>query len=60
MMPITHGIRALIHQNVDSGKLLAAARKEGMRTLRESGVEKISQGQTTIAEVLRVTMRDAF
>jgi len=60
MMPITPAIRALVHEHVDSGKLLAAARKEGMRTLRESGVEKISQGLTTIAEVLRVTIRDAF
>jgi type II secretory ATPase GspE/PulE/Tfp pilus assembly ATPase PilB-like protein len=57
-MPVTPGIRDLIHSGVSHGDLLKAARREGMRTLRESGVEKVSRGLTTIAEVLRVTMRD--
>ena len=49
---------ALIRGGADQGAILAAARKEGMRTLRESGVQKVLRGVTTVAEVLRVTMRD--
>ena len=59
MMPITAELRALIHGGADQGEIGAAARKQGMRTLRESGVLKVLRGETTIAEVLRVTMGDA-
>jgi type II secretory ATPase GspE/PulE/Tfp pilus assembly ATPase PilB-like protein len=51
-------MRSLIHSHAVHGELMEAARKEKMRTLRESGLEKVSQGLTTIEEVLRVTMRD--
>jgi type II secretory ATPase GspE/PulE/Tfp pilus assembly ATPase PilB-like protein len=58
MMPITPALRTLIHRGADQAEILAAARKEGMRTLRESGVQKVVRGMTTVAEVLRVTMGD--
>ncbi len=58
MMPITPGLRALIHSGADQGAIMVAARKEGMRTLRESGVQKVLRGVTTLEEVLRVTMGD--
>jgi type II secretory ATPase GspE/PulE/Tfp pilus assembly ATPase PilB-like protein len=58
MMNVTPAVSQLIYRGEDHGVLLAAARREGMRTLRESGVEKVSRGITTISEVLRVTMRD--
>jgi len=53
------GLRALISGDADQSAIFAAARREGMRTLRESGVQKVLRGVTTVAEVLRVTMRDA-
>jgi general secretion pathway protein E len=59
MMPVTPALRALIHGGADQGAILAAARREGMRTLREAGIQKVVRGITTVAEVLRVTMRDA-
>ena len=31
---------------------------EGMRTLRDDGWQKVMDGQTTIEEILRVTMSD--
>ena len=31
------------------------ARREGMRTLREDGAERVLEGQTTIEEIMRVT-----
>ncbi len=58
LMGVSPGVRNLIHRGADHSSLLAAARKEGMHTLRESGIRKISNGITSIAEVLRVTMRD--
>jgi general secretion pathway protein E len=60
LMKVSPGIRTLVHQHADHGVLLATARKEGMRTLRESGIDKVSRGLTTIAEVHRVTMRDTI
>ena len=59
LMEVTPALRTLIGGSADQGAILAAARKEGMRTLRESGVQKVLRGITTVAEVLRVTMRDA-
>ena len=35
-----------------------AARKDGMRTLREEGILKVIEGVTTVAEALRVTQED--
>jgi general secretion pathway protein E len=58
LMPVTPALRALIHGGADQGEILAAARKEGMRTLRDAGVQKVLRGATTVAEVLRVTMQN--
>jgi general secretion pathway protein E len=43
----------------DSNIIKEAARKDGMRTLREDGWLKVRQGMTTISEVLRVTQEEA-
>ena len=40
---------------MDSNVIKREARKEGMRTLREDGAQKVLQGETTIEEILRVT-----
>ena len=40
------------HMNLDH--LRRQSMKEGMRTLRLSGAQKVAAGDTTIAEVLRV------
>ena len=45
-------------QNVDSATLKKEAMKHGMRTLRDDGARKVMLGETTIAEVLRVTQDD--
>ncbi len=55
MMPITDEIRKLIMQNADAGVLTQAARRNGMRNLREDGWMKIRDGVTTVEEVMRVT-----
>jgi type II secretory ATPase GspE/PulE/Tfp pilus assembly ATPase PilB-like protein len=55
MMELNDEIRKLIMNNEDAGVLTKAARRNGMRNLREDGWMKISTGVTTVAEVLRVT-----
>ena len=54
-MPVTERLRGLIAKQTSSIKLLEAAREEGMRTLREAAIEKVQQGVTTVAEMVRVT-----
>jgi general secretion pathway protein E len=55
LMPFTEGIRRLTQAGADADAIRAKAREEGMRTLRESAVEKLLKGVTTYQEVLRVT-----
>ncbi|MBF0608916.1 MAG: type II secretion system ATPase GspE [Candidatus Magnetobacterium sp. LHC-1] len=55
LMTIDHDVRKLIMANADSAQLRNAARHAGMKTLLESGKDKVSRGMTTIAEILRVT-----
>ena len=51
-------IRDLILKRARESEIKAAARKEGMRTLREDGMIKVVQGVTSLEEVLRVTVAD--
>ncbi len=55
MMEMNNELRRLIMENQDASVLTAAARKGGMRTLREDGWLKVKQGVTSASEVLRVT-----
>jgi general secretion pathway protein E len=55
MMDVTDEIRKLIMGNADAGVLTRAARKNGMRNLREDGWRKIEDGVSTVEEVMRVT-----
>jgi type IV pilus assembly protein PilB len=48
--------RELIMQQASTAVLRAEARKRGMRTLRESGLLAIYEGQSTIDEVVRETI----
>jgi general secretion pathway protein E len=55
MMELNDEIRQRIMRNEDASLLTAAARRNGMRTLREDGWQKIRFGRTTPDEVIRVT-----
>lgn len=55
---MTESVRALIYDNANEDELRACALKEGMVSLRESGIRKILDGSTTIKEVLRITMEN--
>jgi general secretion pathway protein E len=55
MMDINEEVRRLIMNDTDAGVLTQAARRNGMRSLREDGWWKIREGVTTVEEVMRVT-----
>ncbi len=55
VMPLSAEIKTLIHEQTDLTKLRKQGIKDGMKTLRISGAQKIAAGMTTIEEVLRVT-----
>lgn len=55
LMPFTEAIRKLTLSDADVDAIRVKAREEGMRTLRESAVDKLLKGITTYQEVLRVT-----
>jgi len=55
VLTVTDRIRDLILAGESSDVIAEAARAEGMTTLRDSGLCKVSEGVTTIEEVLRVT-----
>jgi type IV pilus assembly protein PilB len=52
-------MRDMIIRNASTEELREAARRNGMVTLRESGMESIFIGQTTADEVIRETILDA-
>jgi type IV pilus assembly protein PilB len=54
VMPIGDGLRRLILEKGSADDMRDHARGEGMRVLREDGLEKIREGVTSVAEVLRV------
>jgi type IV pilus assembly protein PilB len=54
VMPITDQLRRLILDQASADEMRTKAREEGMRTLREDGLEKIKAGDTSVPEVLRV------
>lgn len=54
---ITEQIREMIHERVTADQLERAAREDGMTTMLEHGLERVHLGETTVEEILRVTMR---
>ncbi|MCC6345136.1 MAG: type II/IV secretion system protein [Bryobacterales bacterium] len=55
MMELNDELRRLIMGNADASVLTEAARRNGMRNLREDGWLKVKLGVTTAEEVTRVT-----
>jgi len=55
LMELNDELRTLILAKADAMQLTAAARRNGMRNLREDGWMKVPLGLTTAQEILRVT-----
>jgi general secretion pathway protein E len=58
LLPATSEMCKVIVQRADAGTIRNLAVQSGMRLLREDGWEKVRQGVTTLAEVLRVTREE--
>ncbi|MBI5286946.1 MAG: type IV-A pilus assembly ATPase PilB [Deltaproteobacteria bacterium] len=58
VMPLVEGLKELILSGASAAELKREVIRQGMKTLRMSGITKIKEGVTTIEEVVRVTMAD--
>ena len=58
LLNLTDQIRELILDRKPSSEVARAAREEGMTTLRESAVERVRDGITTLREINKVTFID--
>ncbi|MCR9118316.1 MAG: pilus assembly protein PilB, partial [bacterium] len=57
-MEMSDHIRELIMQGASTDQLREAASERGMVTLRDSGLELMYEGTTTLEEVVRETVVD--
>jgi type IV pilus assembly protein PilB len=58
VMRFSESLKEMVLQGASTAELKAAAIKNGMATLRASGIKKVLEGMTTPEEVMRVTMGD--
>jgi general secretion pathway protein E/type IV pilus assembly protein PilB len=59
-MLVTPEIRAMILERTSAGQIRKVAAQQGMMSLREDGWRLVSNGRTTVEEVLRVTKDERF
>jgi type IV pilus assembly protein PilB len=59
VMPVTEEIRALAIERAPADRVAEVAVRNGMRRLRDDGLDKVRHGVTSIAEVARVTSSGA-
>ena len=55
IMEVTPHISRLISRKTSSDMIMAEAQKEGLRSMKEDGLDKVLAGITTVEEVFRVT-----
>ena len=55
VMSVTERIREMVLEHASVDAMIAVAEGEGMRRLRDDGLEKVREGLTSIAEVERMT-----
>ncbi|MBF0497414.1 MAG: type II/IV secretion system protein [Deltaproteobacteria bacterium] len=60
VMPISESIRKQVTTHANLDVLRQTAVKEGMVSLRQSAIDKMLDGTTTLTEVVRVTHSDVF
>jgi len=59
LLTITEALQASIAAKSAAGTLYALAREQGMRTMRQDGMLKVSRGETSLEELNRVAPDDA-
>jgi general secretion pathway protein E len=55
LMVISDNLRELILQRTDAGTIRKAAAAEGLKSLRDSAIEKLVIGKTSLEEIIRMT-----
>lgn len=60
VMPFTDRLKEMVLQSCSTAELKEEMIRGGVDSLRMAGLKKVTQGVTTIAEVVRVTAADAF
>ncbi|SHF65746.1 type IV pilus assembly protein PilB [Desulfacinum infernum DSM 9756] len=58
VMTMTDAIRELVLVGASASEIKAEAMREGMLTLRQSGINKLKEGITSVEEVIRATVKD--
>jgi type IV pilus assembly protein PilB len=58
VMPFYDGLKELVLQGASTAEVKAEAIRQGMKTLRMAGIQKLIEGVTTVEEVLRVSVAD--
>jgi len=58
LMLVNEEIQDLVYKQETAGVIKRASLDSGLKTLRMDGVRKVLEGQTTVAEILRVTQAD--
>ena len=58
VMPFSEGIKDMVLNGGSSSDIKRQAIKDGVKTLRMSGISKVLEGMSAMEEVLRVTMAD--
>jgi type IV pilus assembly protein PilB len=55
VMTVSEHVRALILERASVDEMVSVAEREGMRRMREDGMDKVREGVTSIAEIERMT-----
>ena len=55
VMPISEDMQQIILRDGNALEIATQAKREGVKSLRESGLDKVKQGMTSLEEVLAVT-----
>jgi len=55
VLTVTEPIRGLILERASVDAMVEVAEREGMRRLRENGLDRVRDGTTSIAEIERMT-----
>jgi general secretion pathway protein E len=55
LMVVDEKVQQLIHGRASESELIGAARSHGLRTMREDGARLVTEGITSLEEVIRVT-----
>lgn len=56
LLVVTEAIKKQIHEHARAADILVTALNEGMRTLKQDGIEKVLQGQTSLQGVRAVSV----